>query len=119
MIASTWIWALSWLLFAFAPTPLLLGLANGLSYTIVPIFMVTQYSYRLALIPDSLQGRVNSVCRLIAFGGQPVGMAITGALIQTIGAVPTVFVLFVPQLLLAIAVTVNKAMREAPSMEIQ
>jgi MFS family permease len=117
MIASTWIWALSWLLYAFAPTPLLLGLANGLSYTIVPIFMVTQYSYRLALIPDHLQGRVNSVFRLIAFGGQPIGMAITGALIQVIGALPTVFVLFVPQLLLAIAVTMNKAMRDAPSMK--
>jgi len=117
MIASTWIWALSWLLYAFAPTPLLLGLANGLNYTIVPIFMVTQYSYRLALIPDHLQGRVNSVFRLIAFGGQPIGLAITGALIQAIGAVPTVLVLFVPQLLLSIAVTMNKAMRNAPSME--
>ena len=116
-IASTWIWAISWLLFACAPTPLLLGLANGLSYIIAPVFFVTQYSYRLALIPDHLQGRVNSVFRLIAFGGQPIGMAITGALIQAIGAVPTVLVLFVPQLLLAVAVTFNKAVRQAPAIE--
>ena len=105
------------MLFACARTPLLLGLANGLSYIIAPVFFVTQYSYRLALIPDHLQGRVNSVFRLIAFGGQPIGMAITGALIQAIGAVPTVLVLFVPQLLLAVAVTFNKAVRQAPAIE--
>ncbi|MBV9712519.1 MAG: MFS transporter [Ktedonobacteraceae bacterium] len=113
MIASTWIWALSWLLFAFAYNPLLLGIANGLSYTIVPIYMVSQFSYRLALIPDELQGRVNSVFRLIAFGGQPIGLALTGILLQAIGPLPTILVLFVPQLVLAILVTTNRHVREA------
>ena len=113
MIASTWIWALSWLLFAFAFNPLLLGIANAVGYTIVPIFMVSQFSYRLALIPDELQGRVNSVFRLIAFGGQPIGLALTGVLLQAIGPLPTILVLFVPQLVLAILVTTNKHVREA------
>jgi MFS family permease len=117
MIASTWIWALSWLLFAFAFNPLLLGIANGLSYTIVPIYMVSQFSYRLALIPDALQGRVNSVFRLIAFGGQPIGLALTGVLLQAIGPLPTILVLFVPQLVLAILVTMNRHVREAGSSE--
>ncbi len=113
MIASTWIWALSWLLFAFAYNPILLGIASGLSYTIVPIYMVSQFSYRLALIPDKLQGRVNSVFRLIAFGGQPIGLALTGILLQSIGPLATILVLFVPQLVLAILVTMNRHVREA------
>src|SRR6266516_221652 len=113
MIGATWIWARSWLLFVFAYNPLLLGIANGLGYTIVPIFMVSQFSYRLVLIPDHLQGRVNSVFRLIAFGSQPVGLALTGILLQAIGPVPTVLVLFVPQLALAIAVTINRHVRQA------
>ncbi len=117
MIGATWIWALSWLLFAFAYNPLLIGIANGLSYTIVPIYMVSQFSYRIALIPDHLQGRVNSVFRLIAFGAQPVGLALTGILLQAIGPIPTVLVLFVPQLALAIAVTLNKYVRHAPPLE--
>jgi MFS family permease len=108
MIASIWIWALSWLLFAFAFNPLLLGIANGLNYIIVTIFLVSQFSYRLALIPDALQGRVNSVFRLIAFGGQPIGLALTGLLLQSIGPLATILVLFVPQLVLAILVTVNR-----------
>jgi hypothetical protein len=32
-----------------------------------------------------MQGRVNSVFRLLAFGGQPVGMAAGGALLATLG----------------------------------
>jgi MFS family permease len=117
MIGATWFWALSWLLFAFAYNPLLLGIANGLGYTIVPIYMVSQFSYRLALIPDHLLGRVNSVFRLIAFGTQPIGLALTGLLLQTLGPIPTVLVLFMPQLALAIAVTLNKYVRHAPSIE--
>ncbi len=84
---------------------------------IVPIYMVAQYSYRLALIPDRLQGRVNSVFRLIALGGQPIGLALTGLLLQFIGPVPTVVLLFVPQLVLVIAATLNKHVRHARPIE--
>jgi len=113
MIGSTWIWALTWLLFAIAPNPLVLGVVTVLSFIIVPIYMSVQFGYRLALIPDHLQGRVNSVFRLIAFGGEPIGLAVTGILIQAIGPVPTVLVLFVPQFILSIAATFNKGLRNA------
>jgi len=113
IIGASWIWALSWLLIAFAPNPFVLGVANALGFIIVPIYTVVQYSYRIALIPDHLQGRVNSVFRLIAFGSQPLGLMLTGVLLQAIGAVPTVLVLFVPQLVLSIAATLNGHVRRA------
>ena len=113
IIGTTWIWVLTWLFYAIAPNPFVLGLANALSFIVVPIYMVVQYSYRLAMIPDRLQGRVNSVFRLIAFGSQPLGIAITGVLIQAIGPALTVVVLFLPQLVLAIAVTFNRHVRNA------
>ncbi len=115
IIGTTWFWALSWLLYAVAPNPLILGIVNGFSYSVVPVYMVVQYSYRLAIIPDHLQGRVNSVFRLIAFGSQPLGFALTGLLLQTIGPVMSILVLFIPQFILAIAVTFNKPLREARS----
>jgi hypothetical protein len=80
----------------------------------VPIYMMVQFSYRLALIPDRLQGRVNSVFRLIAFGSQPIGLALAGALLQVMGPIPTVIVLAIPQLVLAVAVTLNPHVRKAP-----
>jgi len=113
IIVATWIWALSWLFFALAPNPLILGILNGISFTIVPVYMVAQYSYRLTVIPDTLQGRVNSVFRLISFGSSPLGIALTGWLLQILGPIPTIVVLFIPQFLLAIAVTFNKHVRQA------
>ena len=117
IIGSTWIWALTWLLFAIAPNPLVLGVVTVLSFIIVPIYTSVQLSYRLAVIPDHLQGRVNSVFRLIAFGGEPIGLAVTGILIQVIGPIATVLVLFVPQFFLSIAATLNKGLRNAKPIE--
>ncbi len=113
MIGSTWAWALTWLFFAIAPNPLVLGIATSLSFIVVPIYTSVQFSYRLALIPDYLQGRVNSVFRLLAFGSEPIGLAVTGLLLQAIGPIPTILVLFVPQCVLAIAATMNKHLRNA------
>ncbi len=112
MIGSTWLWALTWLFFALAPNPLLLGVATAVSFIVVPIYMSVQFGYRLSIIPDHLQGRVNSVFRLIAFGSEPIGLALTGFLIQAIGPVHTVLVLFAPQLVLAIVATFSKHFRD-------
>ncbi len=112
MVWSTWVWCLTWLFYAFAPNPFVLSIVNGLSFTVVPIYMVVQYSYRQIVIPDHLRGRVNSVFRLIAFGAQPLGMAVTGILLQAYGPAITVIVLFVPQVLLAILVVFNKPLRQ-------
>jgi hypothetical protein len=54
---------------------------------------------------------------LIAYGGEPIGLAVTGILIQAIGPVPTVLVLFVPQFILSVAATFNKHLRNAKPIE--
>ncbi|HLI08026.1 MAG TPA: MFS transporter [Ktedonobacteraceae bacterium] len=113
LIGATWVWALTWLLFAIAPNPFVLGIVTALSFIVVPIYTGTQYSYRMAVIPDALQGRVNSVFRLIAFGTQPLGLTLTGVLLQAIGPVATVLALFIPQFILSIAVTFNQHVRDA------
>ena len=111
MIGSTWIWAITWGLYAFAPNLIVLGMVNAVSFVIVPIYFGTQYAYRLAQIPDHLQGRVNSVFRLIAFGSGPLGLAVTGILLQKLGPAPTVLITFTPQLLLSIAATFHRPLR--------
>ncbi|MGE3273132.1 MAG: MFS transporter [Chloroflexota bacterium] len=49
---------------------------------------ITQVSFRLALIPDALQGRVNSVYRLLSFGAMSFGTATGGILIDIYGPRP-------------------------------
>lgn len=104
MLAS-WIWVLTWPPFALAPDLRWLAVANALGWIIVPIHAIAQLSYRLQVIPDALLGRVNSVYRLIAFGGQPLALALTGVLLQSFGAVNTVWLITLPQLVIVIAVT--------------
>jgi MFS family permease len=115
-ITAVWVWCLSWLFFAFAPDPLLLGAVTTLSFIVVPVYSVMQYSYRLTMTPDHLLGRVNSVYRLLAFGAQPLGIALTGVLLQAIGPAPTVLALFIPQGILAVAATINQELRHIRSI---
>jgi MFS family permease len=49
---------------------------------------IVQVSFRLALIPDALQGRVNSVYRLLSFGAMSFGMVAGGLLIDWYGPRP-------------------------------
>ena len=113
IIGTSWLFALFMPLYAIAPNPFVLGLITAAAFIMVPLYNVVQFSYRSALIPDELQGRVNSVFRLIAFGGQPLGLALTGVLIQNIGVIQTILIASVGLVVLAIAATLNAHVRNA------
>jgi predicted MFS family arabinose efflux permease len=113
IIGTSWLFALFMPLYAIAPNPFVLGLITAAAFIMVPLYNVVQFSYRSALIPDELQGRVNSVFRLIAFGGQPLGLALTGVLIQNIGAIQTILIASVGLAVLAVAATLNAPVRNA------
>jgi MFS family permease len=113
IITTVWVQALLWPLYAIAPNAIVLGIISALIFTTGPIYNVVQFSYRLALIPDELQGRVNSVFRLLAFGFQPLGWALTGVLIQSIQVVPTILLLSAVLLALAAITTLNRQVRQA------
>jgi predicted MFS family arabinose efflux permease len=113
IIGTSWLFALFMPLYAIAPNPFVLGLITAAAFILVPLYNVVQFSYRSALIPDELQGRVNSVFRLIAFGGQPLGLALTGVLIQNIGAIQTILIASVGLAVLAVAATLNAHVRNA------
>ncbi|HYP20023.1 MAG TPA: MFS transporter [Chloroflexia bacterium] len=92
VLATVWINVVCFPLYALAPSVLALGLIAAVVFISVPVYSVAALSYRLALIPDALQGRVNSAVRLVAFGFQPVGSALAGFLLERVGAVPAVAV---------------------------
>ena len=117
IIGLCWLWALLWPMMILAPTPLALGgvlLAISLSS---PTYDVVQYSYRLALIPDHLLGRVNSAFRVLLFGTQPVGLALGGVLLQRFNGVVTVLVFTVTMAVLALITTANIHVRAAQPLD--
>ena len=114
IIGTSWLFGLLTFLYVFAPNPLILGIITALVFTCGPTYNVVSVSYRLMLIPDELQGRVNSAFRLIAFCGQPLGLAVTGVLLETINAIPTVLIMATGLTALAVMATLNRHVRHAP-----
>jgi MFS family permease len=113
IVWTAWAQALLYPLYAVAPNFLVLGAISGVIFTAVPIANVAILSYRASLIPDELQGRVNSAVRLIAFGFQPLGSILAGFLIERFGVMSAVATFSACLIGLAIVVTLNRNVREA------
>ena len=113
----TWAFAIMWSLVATAPNLVVVGIFVAGAGLAIPSFDVVQFSYRVAIIPDELQGRVNSVYRLIAIGTMPLGLALMGALLQWIGPRATILCVGAGLALLALAATLNPHVQHAPSIE--
>jgi MFS family permease len=109
-----WVYAVGLVLEAFAPNPVLLGLIGAGIMTNDQIYDIIWPSYRMALIPDGLQGRVTSAYRLVLSSMLPVGTVLTGILIQRLGASAALLVAAGGLALLALAVTFNRHVRTAP-----
>jgi predicted MFS family arabinose efflux permease len=117
IIAAVWVDVLMFPLYLVAPNIVVLGAINAIMWMMNPVYNVVQFSYRLALIPDRLQGRVNSAFRLIAWGSQPLGAALAGVLLQFVGVEYTVITFAVVLFILGIAAAINSHIRHAKPIE--
>ena len=59
------------------------------------VYNVAQVSYRQAVTPPQLMGRMNAAVRWIVWGTMPLGAIIGGALGSTIGIRPTLWIGFI------------------------
>jgi MFS family permease len=82
----------------------------------LPTANATVIGYRVAIVPDRLTGRVNSVARTIALSGAPLGPLLAGVMLGSLSARVTVAVFVGMLLLFALLGTTNPAIRNAPSL---
>lgn len=113
IIATVWVQAILFPLFAFTTSAYLLGAIFAGVTLCSPIYNAVQLSYRLSIIPDELQGRMNSAVRLVTYGSIPPGLALAGILIQGIGARSAILVYAGVMVLLALAVVAYPHVRHA------
>jgi predicted MFS family arabinose efflux permease len=73
--------------------------------------------YRVAVVPDRLTGRVNSVARTIALCGMPLGPLAAGLLLGSFSARTTVAVFASFLLLLCVFASLSPSIRNAPSLD--
>jgi MFS family permease len=117
IIGNLWVLALLWPLYALMPNIIVLSILTAVIFFLGPIYNVVNSSYRLALVPDELQARVNSAVRMISFATTPLGVAATGFLIQTIGPNATALVGTGVLILMALLVTASQSVRHAPRID--
>lgn len=117
IVATILIETLAFPLYAIAPNIIVLGLVSAIIWLTIPVYNVTALSYRVALIPDALQGRVNSASRLISWGTQPAGAFLSGLFLQWFGPVPTILIFFACLLGVSAFAIFNPYVHNAPPIE--
>ncbi|GCE31617.1 MFS transporter [Dictyobacter alpinus] len=118
ILGILWLDVLLWMPLILLPAPLLLGCIVGFSYLLSPIYNIVNIGYRFKLTPDVLRGRVNSVSRLISNGLAPLGLTLTGLLLQYAGPKTTVLLAVIGQLVLALFAMLSRSIRHAHTLDI-
>jgi MFS family permease len=90
------LWGPAMLLFAVAPAgneaiPFLVFAQLIIGFAVV-VYNIVQVSYRQAICPPRLQGRMNSTMRFIVWGTIPLGGLVGGVLGSTVGLRQTIVV---------------------------
>ncbi|WP_240801822.1 MFS transporter [Streptomyces sp. A1136] len=85
----------------------LAGVATFIGFFGIPVWDVTVISFRQAITPEHLQGRVNATVRSISWGTLALGSLMGGALATTLGLRETIVLsaigLFVPSLIVLVS----------------
>jgi MFS family permease len=93
------------------PPPLVLGALFGLWVFFGPLWDAIVVGYRLSIVPDQLQGRVESVGTMIAFGGAALGPLAAGAAFGAFGPRATIALIGAWTLALALVGSLSRSLR--------
>jgi predicted MFS family arabinose efflux permease len=113
------LWLDAVLVLLLAPT------ANPL--IVIPVFTALAFfgptwnavvtGYRVAIVPDPLQGRVNSAARVVAIGAMPLGYAIGGFAVDTVGSSASILGFGLAMAMLAAVATLIPSVRRVQDLK--
>ena len=116
LLAEFWSWLGSALFIAW-PNVYVLAVAMVPVSLAIPNSDSVVDGYRLAITPDRLVGRVESVRTTIAVSAAPLGPLVAGVLLERVSAQAAVAVFTVFNVALALWGTLSPAIRDAPRLE--
>ena len=103
--------------FLVAPNAYVLAATYAPYFFFTPTLNSAIIGYRIAIVPDRLQGRVNSVARFLANVAAPLGPLAAGVLLETVSERATIAVFAGLLTALATYATVSASVRDAPSLD--
>ena len=117
VVGTEWAVMLLLPLLLIVEQPIAIGLVFGAMFVGFPAWNAIIGAYRLALVPDRLQARVQSASSLLAVGSIPLGLLAVGFTLERFGSKETVLGLFGIMLLVASSAAANRSVREAPALK--
>jgi predicted MFS family arabinose efflux permease len=112
MIGSVLLWAVACGTLALASAVPVLAAGAVLIDLLWPIYSVVLVTYRLSLVPDHLQGRLNSSFRFVSYGCEALGTASGGLLLGSFGETSSLW-LICAGLILCVLVSWSTRLRTA------
>ncbi|MEV6846460.1 MFS transporter [Actinoplanes sp. NPDC051411] len=112
-ITMLWIEALAFPFYALAPTWWLLLVVAFAESVVAPVYNIALDTYRLAVIPDALRGRITSTIDTLTTGAAAIGTTASGTLIALLGAPALTWILAGWLTLIAILATLSRSVRAA------
>jgi hypothetical protein len=116
LVLSAWL-ALGIVAFVVEPNVFVLVAGTAPLIFFNPTVNAMVIGYRVAIVPDRLQGRVNSVARSLALLAFPLGPVVAGLLLTSHSVRTTAALVLAGFVVLAIVTTVNRSIRGAPSFD--
>jgi MFS family permease len=116
LVLSAWL-AVGLVAFVIEPNVFVLVAGTAPLIFFNPTVNAMVIGYRVAIVPDRLQGRVNSVARSLALLAFPLGPVVAGLLLASYSARTTAALVLAGFVILAIVTTANRAIRGAPSFD--
>jgi predicted MFS family arabinose efflux permease len=117
LLSEAWLMVLALPLLLLAHNAILLGLIVATAELITPVTNSIVVSYRVALAPDRLQGRVQAAATLISFAAGWTGPLVVGVMLQDTGSTTTVLAISGWVLLLAAGATLTPAFHHPPRLD--
>ena len=117
LVGITWLWVVQHALLPFLPDIVSIATAVAIGAFFGPVFNVVLGSVVYRVTPDRLLGRVRSVGRVVAWGTIPLGPLVAGASLSAVGAQATLAGIAGVMLVVAVAATFSRGMRELPASQ--